>query len=403
MNGVEANSLPPLTREPAMVSTALPAPSSTMEQASGAADRLVWRPVALYLLLCAELAAVVAAVAVYIVIRQAYPETLSQRLGHTGWGAGQLLLAVLAGLSAGGAIWSIRNRWSGPAMLLLAASIMYGILLLGAVAMERLHVRQSDAHIVIPHQQIPQYESMDPDRRAASPVPAEQPMIPHRIGDIIAGRTAYISSCLGCHGPEGAGMAGVSPAMRGTPFMSQISDEALWQVIVDGRAADDPSNTTSRVMPPRGGNPFLSDDSVRDIIAYLRALNDDGADAAAVPGDEDASGAGAVHPDPALLVPRWVVPPASHGPAGLALDVINRPRGDEMETKKSAIAAGVYGVFAGLLALHVMLAMAIGGWLMVRAWDGRLGPRSQLVASAHGVYWLAAAAAWLLLFPLLFL
>src|SRR5690606_31984637 len=36
----------------------------------------------------------------------------------------------------------------------------------------------------------------------------------------------------------------------------------------------DPANTTGMLMPPRGGNPDLTDTQVADIVTYLRGLQD---------------------------------------------------------------------------------------------------------------------------------
>jgi hypothetical protein len=38
-----------------------------------------------------------------------------------------------------------------------------------------------------------------------------------------------------------------------------------------GRDTSDPLNTTGIPMPPRGGNPSLTDDQLRWVIAYLRS------------------------------------------------------------------------------------------------------------------------------------
>ena len=40
-----------------------------------------------------------------------------------------------------------------------------------------------------------------------------------------------------------------------------------------GRASDDPLNTTGIAMLPRGGNPSLTDDDLKDLVAYMRTLN----------------------------------------------------------------------------------------------------------------------------------
>jgi disulfide bond formation protein DsbB len=42
--------------------------------------------------------------------------------------------------------------------------------------------------------------------------------------------------------------------------------------IKTGRPSGDPLNTTGVDMPPKGGNPALSDEQILDIVAYIRTL-----------------------------------------------------------------------------------------------------------------------------------
>jgi len=39
-----------------------------------------------------------------------------------------------------------------------------------------------------------------------------------------------------------------------------------------GRASWDENNTTGLDMPPKGGNPAITDDQLQSIVDYLRAL-----------------------------------------------------------------------------------------------------------------------------------
>ena len=40
-----------------------------------------------------------------------------------------------------------------------------------------------------------------------------------------------------------------------------------------GRPTGDPLNTTGVDMPPKGGNPALSEEDLYDIVAYIRAIH----------------------------------------------------------------------------------------------------------------------------------
>jgi len=55
-------------------------------------------------------------------------------------------------------------------------------------------------------------------------------------------------------------------------FVKDLSDEELLIFIAAGRNADDPQSKTGVDMPPKGGNPGLSDSDLAHIVAYLRAL-----------------------------------------------------------------------------------------------------------------------------------
>jgi disulfide bond formation protein DsbB len=55
-------------------------------------------------------------------------------------------------------------------------------------------------------------------------------------------------------------------------FVLSKSDEELVEFIKVGRQPDDPLNTTGIAMPPKGGNPAISDSDLYDIVAWIRTL-----------------------------------------------------------------------------------------------------------------------------------
>lgn len=89
---------------------------------------------------------------------------------------------------------------------------------------------------------------------------------------IANGNTLFHSLCVACHGKAGAGMPGNGKRLAENDFIRSLSDDALLDFVKQGRAPTDPKNTTGIQMPPKGGNPALSDDDILDIIAYLRTL-----------------------------------------------------------------------------------------------------------------------------------
>jgi mono/diheme cytochrome c family protein len=92
-------------------------------------------------------------------------------------------------------------------------------------------------------------------------------------GDAAAGATLFISNCSSCHGPEGKGITGLGKDMTTSDFIAGLSDAELLEFVKTGRPISDPLNTTGVDMPPKGGNPALTDEQLLDIIAYIRTIH----------------------------------------------------------------------------------------------------------------------------------
>jgi len=90
---------------------------------------------------------------------------------------------------------------------------------------------------------------------------------------IASGTKLFARTCIACHGPGGVGIKGNGKTLVNNAFIqSKSDDEDLLTFIMHGRDPSDPANTTGIAMPPRGGNPALSEDDLLDIISYLRTL-----------------------------------------------------------------------------------------------------------------------------------
>jgi disulfide bond formation protein DsbB len=87
------------------------------------------------------------------------------------------------------------------------------------------------------------------------------------------GAALYKVTCPACHGQEAQGVQGLGKDMTTSEFVAGLSDEELVAFIIEGRAADDPMNTTGVAMPPRGMNVALSDDDVMAIVKFIRSLS----------------------------------------------------------------------------------------------------------------------------------
>lgn len=101
---------------------------------------------------------------------------------------------------------------------------------------------------------------------AAAPVAASA-------GDVAQGKELYTATCSACHGPEGKGIQGLGKDLTTSEFIATQTDEQLLEFIKVGRRPDDPANTTGVDMPPKGGNPALTDEQIQDIIAYMRSIH----------------------------------------------------------------------------------------------------------------------------------
>ncbi len=91
-------------------------------------------------------------------------------------------------------------------------------------------------------------------------------------GDPTRGQELFASSCSSCHGADAKGIEGLGKNLVDSDFVAGLSDPDLVAFIKKGRPSSDPANTTGIDMPPKGGNPSLSDQDLFDIVAYIRTL-----------------------------------------------------------------------------------------------------------------------------------
>ncbi|QYK49303.1 MAG: c-type cytochrome [Phycisphaeraceae bacterium] len=91
-------------------------------------------------------------------------------------------------------------------------------------------------------------------------------------GYIASGNAIFHTTCVACHGKEGVGVAGNGKALANNAFVQSLDEDGLFEFLSKGRSPTDPLNTTGIQMPPKGGNPAMSEDDILDVIAYLRTL-----------------------------------------------------------------------------------------------------------------------------------
>lgn len=89
---------------------------------------------------------------------------------------------------------------------------------------------------------------------------------------IAHGAKVFLASCVACHGTDARGLKGLGKDLVAGDFCPTATDDEVLAVVTKGRSTSDPRNTTRVDMPPKGGNPALSEDDLLDILDYLRAL-----------------------------------------------------------------------------------------------------------------------------------
>ncbi len=92
-------------------------------------------------------------------------------------------------------------------------------------------------------------------------------------GDVAKGKEIFANTCASCHGADAKGISGLGKNLADpSDWMKQQSDEQLLAFLKTGRPSTDPENTTGVDMPPKGGNPALTDDDLKNVIVYIRSL-----------------------------------------------------------------------------------------------------------------------------------
>jgi len=124
---------------------------------------------------------------------------------------------------------------------------------------------------------MPQPQTASPETpsggSAASSTPASPPAAAALQGNPEKGKQLFLGTCASCHGPDAKGLPGLGKDLTASAFVRQQTDAQLLEFIKRGRPATDPANTTGVDMPPKGGNPALTDQDLADIIAFIRTFN----------------------------------------------------------------------------------------------------------------------------------
>ena len=84
-------------------------------------------------------------------------------------------------------------------------------------------------------------------------------------GDSARGETLFNGPCIACHGPDGTGtIPGVPDFTKDGGPLSK-PDDVLFAHMRDGFQSGG-----GMAMPPKGGNPSLTEQDLVDLLAYMR-------------------------------------------------------------------------------------------------------------------------------------
>lgn len=235
--------------------------------------------------------------------------------------------------------------------------------------------------------------------------------------DDALGRRLFLGTCATCHAANAQGLPGQGKSLVANDFIRRLSDAQLLEFLRAGRPPWDPANTTKVQMPPRGGNPMLNDDDLRDIVAYLRSLQAGAPPVAAnlhepgqqkvAPGGHAASApATRAGPDSdaALLAAGWVVMPPTAGPTGLSANYVadsTRPKWQAPPDGETF--ANAYYVATQFGLLHALGLTAVFAVLFVLALRGRVSAERRAAIALASTACSVVTLTWLLLMPFVYL
>ncbi len=339
-------------------------------------------------------------------------------------------LLVLATVSAGAAVCFSAGRsrwWTGGALALTT------LLCLGFIATLAIDLDTKWAYGIRPGDKFRPYERYVahrfnvrlPKKRPAEPLSAAPAVAAAPLArkvDPAKGQKLFLGTCMSCHGPRGEGLPGQGKSLVNNEFIGSLDEDGLLAFLKAGRQPWDPKNTTKVQMPPRGGNPMLSDDDLRDIAAHLRTLQSSTASAAPAPSGaaatngqhseplasaaESSAAAASAFPepiDPALLLPRWVVGPPPAGTPGLSAEFLADASRPKWKPPSGAVAfVNSYYLVAQYGGLHASAIAIVFAVLAVQAIRGRISAERRAPLALGLVACTVMTASWLVLFPFTF-
>ena len=118
------------------------------------------------------------------------------------------------------------------------------------------------------------------DSSSAAKAPTASPTTPAATGKatpnpfaVAKGKAIYNKTCIACHGEGGEGIEGLGKDWTHSTFIASHTDDELVAFLKVGRPLDDPLSDGIAIMPPKGGDPSLTDEDLRNVVAFMRTID----------------------------------------------------------------------------------------------------------------------------------
>lgn len=89
---------------------------------------------------------------------------------------------------------------------------------------------------------------------------------------VALGKLHFDRVCATCHGRDAHGLPKQGKDLHDNEFTHSLTDQELVDFLKVGRPSTHELNTRGVDMPPKGGDPTMTEDHLRQIVAFLRTL-----------------------------------------------------------------------------------------------------------------------------------
>lgn len=96
---------------------------------------------------------------------------------------------------------------------------------------------------------------------------SKRPYADLKPGDVEHGRQIYAQTCVACHGADGKGAIPGAPDFTAAKSRLEKPEDILLSDVLNGYH----SEGSPMAMPPKGGNPDLTEQDIADVLAYMEA------------------------------------------------------------------------------------------------------------------------------------